>query len=76
MGPTRKSRGPHTEITWARLSSIYGFKVKYDPVKYVNHTFRIILSTNESLNDVLDAVSIIVPFDWKYEDGIVTVIEK
>ena len=59
-----------------RLSSIYGFKVKYDPVKYVNHTFRIILSTNESLNDVLDAVSIIVPFDWKYEDGIVTVIEK
>jgi ferric-dicitrate binding protein FerR (iron transport regulator) len=59
-----------------RLSSIYGFKVKYDPVKYVNHTFRIILSTNESLNDVLDAVSIIVPFDWKYEDGIVTIIEK
>lgn len=59
-----------------RLSSIYGFKVKYDSVKYVNHTFRIILSTNESLNDVLDAVSIIVPFDWKYEDGIVTVIEK
>lgn len=59
-----------------RLSSIYGFKLQYDPVKYVSHTFRIILSTNESLNDVLDAVSIIVPIDWKYEDGVVTVIEK
>ena len=59
-----------------RLSSIYGFKVDYRPHKYVNHTFCINLSTNESLNDVLDAISIIVPISWSYSDGVVTVTEK
>ena len=59
-----------------RLSSIYGFNLHYNPQKYSNYTFRIKLSTNESLADVLDAISLIIPIRWTHENGTVTVIEK
>jgi ferric-dicitrate binding protein FerR (iron transport regulator) len=59
-----------------KLSSIYGFEVVYQPHKYTDHKFRIILSTNEPIEDILDAVAIIVPMRWSMKDGVVTITEK
>ena len=37
-------------------------------MKYRNKTFRVILDTRESIDDVLGAVAVIVPISWAWQD--------
>ena len=47
-----------------RLSCIYDLDIRYSPEKYAGKKFNIILSTEESIKDILDAISIIIPIKW------------
>lgn len=47
-----------------RLSCIYDLDIRYSPEKYAEKKFNIILSTEESIKDILDAISIIIPIKW------------
>ena len=53
---------------FSRLTSLYGTRIHYNPVKYRNKTFRVILDTRESIDDVLGAVAVIVPISWAWQD--------
>ncbi len=53
---------------FSRLTSLYGIPVRYNPVKYRNKTFRVILDTRESIDDVLGALAVIVPISWTWQD--------
>lgn len=62
---------------FTRLTSLYGVKIDYTPVKYKDRTIRVILDTSESLDDVLGALSVIVPIKWTWhDDGRITIMEK
>lgn len=62
---------------FSRLTSLYGVKIDYTPVRYKDRTIRVILDTSESLDDVLGALSVIVPIKWKWQDdGRITIMEK
>lgn len=62
---------------FTRLTSLYGVKIDYIPVRYKDRTIRVILDTSESLDDVLGALSVIVPIKWKWQDdGRITIMEK
>lgn len=60
----------------SRLSSCYGVQIVYSPIKYADYTFRISLNTNESIDAILDAVSILTPIQWSHIDGYISVKEK
>lgn len=62
---------------FSRLTSLYGVKIDYTPVRYKDRTIRVILDTSESLDDVLGALSVIVPIKWKWQDDDrITIMEK
>lgn len=62
---------------FTRLTSLYGVKIDYTPVRYKDRTIRVILDTRESLDDVLGALSVIVPIKWTWQDdGKITIKEK
>lgn len=48
----------------ARLSSRYGIQIVYSPMKYADYTFKISLNTDEEIDAILDAVSILTPITW------------
>lgn len=60
----------------SRLSLLYGVEFRYTPLKYKNRNIRIKLNDSEPIEDVLGAISIILPIDYEIEDDIVTVTEK
>ena len=60
----------------SRLSLLYGVEFRYTPIKYKNRNIRIKLNDSEPIEDVLGAISIILPIDYEIEDDIVTVTEK
>ncbi|GEM_PF-629937 len=65
------------EWLFTRLTSLYGVKIDYTPVRYKDRTIRVILDTSESLDDVLGALSVIVPIKWTWrDDGRITIMEK
>lgn len=65
------------EWLFTRLTSLYGVKIDYTPVRYKDRTIRVILGTSESLDDVLGALSVIVPIKWTWrDDGRITIMEK
>ena len=59
-----------------RLTSIYGVEFRYTPNKYKNRNFRIKLNDNEPIEDVLSAISIILPIEYSIKEDIVTIVEK
>lgn len=59
-----------------RLSSLYGVEFKYNPIKYKNRQFRVKLNDSEPIEDVLSAISVILPIDYTINDKVVTVIER
>ena len=59
-----------------RLTSIYGVEFRYTPNKYKNRNFRIKLDDNEPIEDVLAAISIILPIEYSIKEDIVTIEEK
>lgn len=62
---------------FSRLTSLYGTRIHYNPVEYRNKTFRVILDTNESIDDVLEALTVIVPISWTWQDdGSIAIAEK
>lgn len=62
---------------FSRLTSLYGVKIDYTPVRYKDKTIRVILDTSESLDDVLGALSVIVPIKWTWQDdGRITIREN
>jgi len=62
---------------FSRLTSLYGTRIHYNPVEYRNKTFRVILDTNESIDDVLEALTVIVPISWAWQDdGSIAIAEK
>ena len=60
----------------SRLSLIYGVEFRYTPMKYKNRNIRIKLNDSEPIEDVLEAISIILPIEYEIEDNHVTVTEK
>ena len=60
----------------SRLSLLYGVEFRYTPIKYKSRNIRIKLNDSEPIEDVLGAISIILPIDYEIEGDIVTVIEK
>lgn len=69
-----------TDITleklFARLSSIYGIKIVYTPEKYQDKTFRIILNNyEESIYNIMDAISFIAPIKYNVRGEILFVEE-
>ena len=59
-----------------RLTSLYGVEFRYTPNKYKNRNFRIKLNDNEPIEDVLSAISIILPIEYSINEDIVTIVEK
>ena len=69
----------YVTLDWlfSRLTSLYGTQIHYNPVKYRNKTFRVILDTHESIDDVLEALTVIVPISWAWQDdGSIAIAEK
>lgn len=60
---------------FARLEMIYGIDIDYRPEKYGNRVFRIILSDKDSIEDVLDAVSVMIPIKYERTGNLITVRE-
>ena len=60
----------------SRLSLLYGVEFRYTPIKYKSRNIRIKLNDSEPIEDVLGAISIILPIDYEIEGDIVTVTEK
>lgn len=60
----------------SRLTSLYGVEFRYVPNKYKNRNFRIKLNDNEPIEDVLSAISVILPIEYSIEEDIVTIVEK
>lgn len=60
----------------SRLTSLYGVEFRYTPNKYKNRNFRIKLNDNEPIEDVLSAISVILPIEYSINEDIVTIIEK
>lgn len=63
------------EKLFERLSSIYGVDIKYHPDKYKDKKFRIILNDNEPIENILDAVSFIMPIEYDNEGGVIEISE-
>ncbi|MBQ7811707.1 MAG: FecR family protein [Bacteroidales bacterium] len=59
-----------------RLSSLYGFEFRYTPMKYKNREFRIKLNDSEPIEDVLNAISVILPIEYVIEGNVITVTES
>ena len=59
-----------------RLSSLYGVEFRYTPIKYKNREFRIKLNDNEPIDDILNAISVILPIDYVIEGNVITVTES
>lgn len=59
-----------------RLSSIYGIDIQYKPSAAKEKEFSIILNESQSINDILDALSCIIPVTYKTIDGIIIVKDK
>ena len=60
----------------SRLTSLYGVEFRYTPNKYKNRNFRIKLNDNEPIEDVLSAISVILPIEYTIKEDIVTIVEK
>lgn len=60
---------------FSRLEMIYGVEIDYRQEKYGNRIFRIILSDKDSIEDVLDAVSVMIPIKYERNCNIITVKE-
>lgn len=58
-----------------RLACIYNLDIRYSPAKYADKSFSISLSTEESIKDILDAISVIAPIKWT-RDGNVIIINE
>ena len=62
---------------FSRLTSLYGIEINYVPVKYKDKAIRVMLDTHESMDDVLGALSVIVPISWTWQsDGSITITER
>lgn len=62
---------------FSRLTSLYGTQINYIPVKYKDRAIRVMLDTRESMDDVLGALSLIVPISWTWQDdGSITITER
>lgn len=59
-----------------RLSSIYGVDFVYFPEKYREKKFRIILNGDESLSDLLEAISFVAPMEYEMKDGKIYIKER
>ncbi|MBO5418963.1 MAG: FecR family protein [Bacteroidales bacterium] len=59
-----------------RLSSLYGVEFRYTPIKYKNREFRIKLNDSEPIDDILNAISVILPIDYVIEGNVITVTES
>ena len=64
------------DLLFSRLTSLYGTEINYVPVKYKDKAIRVMLDTRESMDDVLGALSVIVPISWTWQDdGSITITE-
>ena len=64
------------DMLFSRLTSLYGTEINYVPVKYKDKAIRVMLDTRESMDDVLGALSVIVPISWTWQDdGSITITE-
>ncbi len=64
------------DMLFSRLTSMYGTEINYVPVKYKDKAIRVMLDTRESMDDVLGALSVIVPISWTWQDdGSITITE-
>lgn len=59
-----------------RLSSLYGVEFHYTPIKYKNRQFRIKLNDSEPIEDILNAISVILPIEYSIDGDIITVTES
>lgn len=65
------------DLLFSRLTSLYGTEINYVPVKYKDKAIRVMLDTRESMDDVLGALSVIVPISWTWQDdGSITITER
>ena len=65
------------DMLFSRLTSMYGTEINYVPVKYKDKAIRVMLDTRESMDDVLGALSVIVPISWTWQDdGSITITER
>lgn len=65
------------DLLFSRLTSLYGTEINYVPVKYKDKAIRVMLDTQESMDDVLGALSVIVPISWTWQDdGSITITER
>ena len=59
-----------------RLSSLYGVEFHYTPMKYKNRQFRIKLNDSEPIEDILNAISVILPIEYSIDGNSITVTES
>lgn len=59
-----------------RLTALYGIDIQYIPANSEEKEFSILLNASQSVNDILDAVSCIVPINYRTEGATIIVTEK
>lgn len=59
-----------------RLTALYGIDIQYIPANSEEKEFSILLNASQSVYDILDAVSCIVPINYRTEGATIIVTEK